>query len=35
VAQKLGRSGIGTDSSEKYLKDAVKRMEAVPFAMFS
>ena len=35
VAQKLGRTGIGTDSSEKYLKDAVKRMEAVPFAMFS
>jgi DNA modification methylase len=35
VAQKLGRSGIGTDSSDKYLKDAVKRMEAVPFAMFS
>tara|TARA_R100001086_G_scaffold3054_1_gene2107 strand:+ start:531 stop:1622 length:1092 start_codon:yes stop_codon:yes gene_type:complete len=35
VAQKLGRAGIGVDSSEKYLKDAVKRMEAVPFAMFS
>ena len=35
VAQKLGRSGIGTDSSEKYLKDAVERMEAVPFAMFT
>jgi DNA modification methylase len=35
VAQKLGRAGIGADSSEKYLKDAVKRMEAVPFAMFS
>ena len=35
VAQTLGRAGIGTDSSDKYLKDAVKRMEAVPFAMFS
>jgi DNA modification methylase len=35
VAQKLGRIGIGTDSSEKYLKDAIKRIESVPFAMFS